>query len=133
MVVGEVETIQRLYWYFETELGLRLQNTIVVVDSAAVGASEVVHLSNLVFIASSRHEEQLGAVCCTFCIAFDCGSHDLSGRDADIQSRDVVSCRTLFDHSMVGIGSFCSCLGHVVECSRSRKLLVLFDQIFVEQ
>ena len=75
----------------------------VVVDPAAVGASVVAHLSSLVLIASSRHEEQWGAVCCTFRIAFDCGSHDLSGRGVDIQNRGVVSCRTLFDHSMAVI------------------------------
>ena len=70
-------TIQLLCLYFGTELGMRLQSRSVVVDRAAVGASMVAHLSNLVLIASSRHEEQLGAVCCTFCIAFDCDNRGL--------------------------------------------------------
>ena len=103
VVVAEDETIQHLCWCFGTELEKKLQNTIVMGDPAAVGASVGAHLSSLVLIASFRHEEQWGAVCCTFRIAFDCGSHDLSGRDEDIQSRGVVSCRTLGDRLMVGM------------------------------
>ena len=80
---------------------MMLQSRSVADDQVAVGASVVAHLNSLVLIASSRREEQLDVVCCTFRIAFDCGSHDLSGRDVDIQSRSAVSCRTLYDHSMV--------------------------------
>ena len=101
VVVAEGETIQHLCWCFGTELDMMLQSRSVADDRAAEEASVVAHLSNLVLIASSRHEEELGAVRCTFRIAFDCDNRGLSGRDVDIQSRGAVSCRTLYDHSMV--------------------------------
>ena len=95
-----VATIQLLCLCLGTAQGQKLQSKIVVVYPAAMGASVEVHLSNFVVFASCRREEQLGVVCCTFRIAFDCDNRGWYVRDADIRSKDVGSYKTLCGHLM---------------------------------